>query len=369
MFKRRLYSGHSFGHRPRFRLWLRQHKKAVIPGALALLILLGAGGVALYKYFKKDHTTPPAVAKKEEKKEETPPPPKFYSPLTGLEVSKEQSERPVTAIMIENSPDARPQSGVINAGVVFEAIAEGGITRYLCLYQEMMPGLIGPVRSLRPYYLDWAAAFDPSIVHVGGSANALTEVRSGKYKDADQFFNGGYFWRATDRYAPHNVYTSGEKMDQLNQAKGYAASTFTAFRRKAAAPSPTPNATKINVDVSGPLYNSAYNYDTATNTYYRFLNGKPDNNREGGQIHPNVVIVLKIPHTLVYEDGYRESLTTIGSGEAVIFQDGAFAPVTWNKADKKSQITFTDVSGAPVKLNPGITWITAIPTNKSVTWQ
>ena len=107
--------------------------------------------------------------------------------------------------MIENSPDARPQSGLKAAGVVYEAIAEGGITRFMALYQTSKPELIGPVRSLRMYYLDWFAPYSASIAHVGGSLNALTEARSGKYRDLDQFFNSQTYWRASDRYAPHNV--------------------------------------------------------------------------------------------------------------------------------------------------------------------
>ena len=107
--------------------------------------------------------------------------------------------------MIENSPDARPQSGIKQAGVVYEAIAEGGITRFLALYQEAKPGLIGPVRSVRMYYVDWAAPYNASIAHIGGSAAALAEVRNGNYRDIDQFFNSGSYWRAIA--TPRTMYT------------------------------------------------------------------------------------------------------------------------------------------------------------------
>jgi hypothetical protein len=117
-------------------------------------------------------------------------PPKFYSNLTGnLVESDAVSKQAVTGIMMENSPDARPQSGLKDSGVVFEAIAEGGITRFLVLYQEQKPQLIGPVRSVRMYYVDWVAGFNASVAHVGGSAAALSEVRNGNYRDIDQFFN------------------------------------------------------------------------------------------------------------------------------------------------------------------------------------
>jgi hypothetical protein len=104
--------------------------------------------------------------------------------------------------MIENSPDARPQSGLQDAGVVVEAIAEGGITRFLTLFQESQPQYIGPVRSLRPYYIDFAAPFQAGIAHVGGSPEALSRVRNGSYRDLDQFFNSAYFSRISARPAP-----------------------------------------------------------------------------------------------------------------------------------------------------------------------
>jgi len=304
----------------------------------------------------------------------TPPPepPKYYSPLTGsLVADQATTTQAVTGIMIENSPDARPQSGLKNSGVVFEAIAEGGITRFLVLYQEQKPQLVGPVRSVRMYYVDWLAAFNASIAHVGGSAAALAEVRNGSYRDLDQFFNSAYYWRATDRYAPHNVYTSFEKLDALNLKKGYTSSTFTGFTRKDTKPAKTPTATSISVVISSPLFNSKYAYNAATNTYDRSEGGVPHTDREDGQISPRVVVVLKVNESTVFEDGYREDIDAIGSGSAVIFQDGTVQEVTWTKTSKLDQIKFTDATGKDVPLARGQTWITAVPTNEGggVTWQ
>jgi hypothetical protein len=208
------------------------------------------------------------------------------------------------------------------------------------------------------------------VAHVGGSAAALAEVRNGNYRDIDQFFNSGSYWRASDRYAPHNVYTSFERLDALNAAKGFTESTFTGFSRVDGKPSDAPTATSISVGISGPLYNSSYAYDAASNTYLRSQGGAPHLDREDGQIAPSSVVVLKVNMTKVMEDGYRESITTTGSGEAVIFQNGTVQAVTWTKADRGSQIKFTDSNGADVPLVRGQTWITAIPTSGgSVSWQ
>jgi hypothetical protein len=309
------------------------------------------------------------------KKDETPTAPvaeptKYYSPLTGMPVADEAAtKRQVTAIMIENSIFARPQSGIKDAGVVFEAIAEGGITRLATLHQEDRPGLIGPVRSLRPYYLDWIAPFDASIAHVGGSNNALLTVRNGTFKDIDQFFNGGFYWRATDRAAPHNVYTNFDKLDELNNKKGFTSSTFTAWPRKAEHASDAPRATHIDVPVSGADYNVKYDYDKGNNNYIRYLGGAPSKDREGGQVTPRVVIVLKVPTQIGFEDGYREQMTTNGVGDAFIFQDGVVTKGHWRKDGQKSQINFYDANAHQILLNAGQTWVTVVAPEKNVTWQ
>jgi hypothetical protein len=195
-------------------------------------------------------------------------------------------------------------------------------------------------------------------------------VRNGQYRDIDQFFNAGSYWRSTDRYAPHNVYTSFAKLDALNTAKGYTTSTFTGFSRVDGKPSDTPTATQIAINFSSPLFNTAYNYDKASNTYLRSQGGAPHLDREDGQIAPNVVIAMKVDMSLIMEDGYRENIKTIGSGKATIFQNGIVQTVTWTKKDKNSQITFTDAEGKDVPLVRGQTWIAAIPNSGGgVSWK
>lgn len=351
---------------PKKQNWFQSHKKMTIFLCIALGLALVGGGVVTYTLLS-GKTPLPEVAKT--KKKNTPPP-KYYSPLTGNEVdSEEKTKQATTAIMIENSPDARPQSGLKDSGVVFEAIAEGGITRFLVLYQEQKPQIIGPVRSLRMYYVDWLAAFNPSVAHVGGSAAALAEVRNGQYRDIDQFFNGSTYERSRDRSPPHNVYTSFEKLDALNSAKGYTTSQFTGFTRKDSKASDAPNATQISTNISYGLFNSTYAYNATTNTYDRSQAGAPHIDREAGQISPRVVIAMKVTEQKVFEDGWREQINAIGSGTAYIFQDGTVQEVTWNKASRTGQITFKDASGNDVPLARGQTWITAIPQSGSVSWK
>ncbi|MBI1952325.1 DUF3048 domain-containing protein, partial [Candidatus Saccharibacteria bacterium] len=242
--------------------WYRLSRKTKILSTLALvLVLAGAGTVVYSKFIHKDAgqstTTTTAVVDN-----------RVPSPLTGLKVDPALAKRPVTGIMIENSPDARPQSGIADAGVIFEAIAEGGITRFITLYQDESPQYVGPVRSLRPYYIDWAAPFDASIVHIGGSPEALAQIRSSG-KDLDQFFNSGSFWRESSRPAPHDVYTSFDKLDALNKSKGYTSSTFTSWPRKADQKLTTPTAKSIDLNISSTAFNVHYDYDELYNFYRR----------------------------------------------------------------------------------------------------
>lgn len=344
----------------------KRHKAMTIVIAFIFFTALGFGLAALLMPAPEPTPVATQPAPKPQPKE------KFYSPLTGLEVPDAAARtKPVTAIMLENSPDARPQSGLKESGVIYEAIAEGGITRFLVLYQQEKPMVVGPVRSLRMHFVDWLAPYNASIAHVGGSRAALNEVRNeSKYRDIDEFFNGASYWRANDRYAPHNVYTSFERLDALNKFRGFTQSEFSSFSRVDGEPHESPNATKIQVKVSSPTYNSSYSYDAKTNTYARSQGGEPHKDREKGQITPSVVIAMKVNMQREMQDGYRENITTIGTGKAYIFQNGTVQEATWQKNSRSASIVFTDSEGKELPLVRGQTWITAVPNNGgNVTWQ
>lgn len=298
-------------------------------------------------------------------------PPVYYSVLSGQKLEDQsQVNRAITAIMIENSGAARPQSGLASAELVFEAIAEGGITRFLALYQTSQPQLIGPVRSVRPYYVSWVAPFQASIAHVGGSQKALAEIRNGKYRDIDQFLNTGAYWRATDRYAPHNVYTSFERLNKLNQDKGYTSSQPDMFLRQDAEPVENANAKRIDIKISSAFYNSFYTYNPSDNNYTRHQNGAVHNDREAGAIKTDVVIAMHVSEKKVMEDGYREDIETIGSGKAHIFQNGTVIEAIWRKPEQFKQVRFYDAEGKEIAINRGKVWISAVPNNReSVSWQ
>lgn len=352
-------SGWRHNWRQKLQLSWPPGKKEAIVAAVAIVLI--GGGVAGFVLLSSSPPPPKAAIHKVKPKPKPAVPKTVPSTLSGLPVDPAVNTRPVTGVMIENSMDSRPQSSLGQASVVFEAIAEGGITRFLALYQDTQPNDIGPVRSARPYYIQWAMGFDASYAHVGGSPQALANIKEWGTRDLDQFANSGAYRRISTRYAPHNVYTTISNLNQLETVKGYATSTYTGFARKPkATPAKVPTAKTIDIRISGPLYNVHYDYNATTNSYNRSEGGSPHIDAlDNKQISPEVVVVLAVPYA-IQSDGKHSEYQTIGSGDAYIYQDGTMTPAKWAKADLKGQITFTDAAGKPVLLNPGKTWLTAV---------
>lgn len=340
-------------------------KRVIIAIVAVVIVVAGLACFALLKGDSKPANKKTVVVAKKV----VPPKPKTVpSTLSGLEVDPAVNQRTVTGVMIENSTDARPQAGLSQAGVVFEAIAEGGITRFLALFQDTAPENVGPIRSARPYYVQWAMGFDAGYAHVGGSPEALANIRTWGARDLDQFYNAGAYHRIAERAAPHNVYTSIAALNQLENAKGYTTSTYTGFPRKKPAPMKVPTAKAIEFNISGPVYHVHYDYNPPTNSYNRSLARAPHiDANTNAVISPKVVVAMIMPYALA-SDRYHSIYQSLGTGQAYIFQDGNVTIGSWSKPDIKSQITFVDANGKPVSFNPGQTWLTALGTNTAVTY-
>jgi hypothetical protein len=323
------------------------------------ILLITTLGIAAWQLFKTDPPPPPPPPPVVEK-EEPPAPTTVASPLTGVLVEPELAKLPVTGVMIENSPEARPQSGLNSAGVVFEAVAEGGITRFLALYQEAQPGHIGPIRSVRPYYLDWAVPFDAPIAHVGGSAEALNQISRQNIKTLNQFRDPEAYQRVSSRYAPHNMYSSRKQLLEAHKKRGFTKSDFTSWPRKEEKPLETPKAGNIDFAISSFLYNPKFTYIPETNSYNRVMNGRPHvDERTNRQISPKVVIGIVVPKGF-HPNGIHTTYDTSGKGKAIIFQDGDVIQATWEKKNRQSMITFKNASGSQIELNRGNTWVSVV---------
>lgn len=346
--------------------WLGLSKKGkIITVAVATLLIGGSASAAVI--FWPEPPPPPKPAPIE-KIVEPPKPTTEASNLTGLQVGFDINKLPVTAVMIENSPDARPQAGLVDAGVVVEAVAEGGITRFVAMYQDTKPAHVGPVRSARPYYVRWMLGFDANYAHAGGSPEAINLIQALGVKDIDHGANGSTYNRVSQRYAPHNLYTSIERLLAAGASRGFTSSTYTGFVRKPEKKVATPTASAIDIAISSTLYNVHYAYDTANNSYLRSEGGKAHTDEKSGkQINPKVVITL-VTDKGFDPDGVHTTYRVTGSGSIIVFQDGETINGTWSKASDKAPLLFKDAAGQDLKLNPGQTWITAVGNASAVTF-
>ena len=288
------------------------------------------------------------------------------SPLTGRLVPVSEARRYPLAVMIENHPDARPQSGLADAGLVYEAYAEGGITRFMAVYVEgNITETIGPVRSVRTYYLDWATEIKAILAHVGGNMDALDLISSSNVYNLDQFANGSTYWRDNNRYAPHNVYTTLQRLRDTAKANGDNINnpSYPTFHYKDPAPvASRPESAEFSVNYGGS-YNVKWVYDKAGNTYSRYIAGTADVDAANSkQIKASNIIVQVVPQaniiTRIGEQGLK--LDTVGTGAAKVVADGVTIDATWKKLSGQ-KTRFYDSSGKEIKLNRGVTWIEIVP--------
>jgi len=296
------------------------------------------------------------------------------APLDGQLVSPAAAIRHPIAVMIDDLLPARPQSGFSVASIVWQAPAEGGIPRYMLVFQENIPTDVGPVRSSRYYYIAWAAELKAVYAHSGGSQQALATLRtqgSGQLVyNADEFRWGGSFHRITTRFSPHNLYTTGKQLRGIAAAQGardgaiawpWTFAPDLAIRLR-------PTGGRIQVAY---LANSIrYDYDQATNTYLRSVTGekKQVDAATHQRVAPkNVVIMLMSFGPL--NDGsqkHRLEAKVVGTGTAWIATNGTTIKGTWKKTSLTSPTRFFDSAGKPVVLTVGQTFVQVMQTGTKV---
>jgi hypothetical protein len=293
------------------------------------------------------------------------------APLTGLPVSPEAAIQHPIAVMIDDHRDARPQAGFNAAAVVWQAPAEGGIPRYMLIFQDSLPAAVGPVRSARQYYIEWASEWTAVYVHAGGSPEALATLRSkGRGQlvwNADEFRYGGtYLWRVKDRAAPHNVFSDGEQLRALAAEVGAAdgpiepAWTFGPALAGEARPVGT------TLTVTYPYETITYRYDALRNRYLRYVDGatEPQLDAADGQaVAPANVVILRMRFGSLndgHPEKHRLDADDIGSGEAIVSTNGRIIRGTWSKDSITGATLLFDLDGAPITLTAGQTFVQVI---------
>lgn len=298
------------------------------------------------------------------------------------------------AVMIENHQESRPQSGLSSADVVYEAVAEGGITRFMAVFLCNLSDVqVGPVRSARTYFLDWLSEYDALYAHVGGAntpgpADALGQIITYKIKDLNQF-NIGFptFWRDYQRLGrsvatEHTMYSSTAKLWEIGAKRGWAAADAAGVRwDKAFVPwtfkdgqAGAGNVGKITVNFweSQRDYQVEWNYDQSCNCYRRKNAGADHTDLNNNKVISPMNVVVQYMQESRANDGYEGNAHLLyankGTGKAVIFQNGQAIEGTWSKANRLTREKFLDKNGKEIPFVRGQIWIETVPVGSTVTY-
>lgn len=321
-------------------------------------------------------------------------------PLNGALYSKQQKQwfekhRPL-GVMIENHENARPQSGLLGADIIYEAVAEGGITRFLAMFYCQDAGQVGPVRSARTYFIDFVSEYGdyPLYAHVGGAnqpgpADSLSQLNTygwTGYNDMNQFSIGfPTFWRDYDRLGhpaatEHTMYSAVQKLwdfaaakrDLTNVSKegtpwdkGFVPYKFSEDALVSARP--VKQSIHLEFWTGDPNYYVDWTYDTKTNLYKRSNGGVPHIDRNvGKQLTAKNIVILLMQESSA-NDGYENNVhllyKTKGTGKAVVFKDGKEIKATWTKSGRIGRTILKDTAGKEIEFNRGLIWFEILPTD------
>ncbi|OGM08780.1 hypothetical protein A2Z67_01885 [Candidatus Woesebacteria bacterium RBG_13_36_22] len=396
---------------------LGSKKFMVFVSYLGVYLLASGTSWALFSYIKEPNEI---VDVSEGRNRIDPNLPKTEEcPINGKMYSKPEREiwetrRPITAV-IENHADSRPQSGLSNADVIYEVVAEGGITRFLSVFYcgvSVDDIKVAPIRSARVYLVDWAAGYGkkPIFVHIGGANNICGNCPGGVKpvgqvaREADAFrFLESMSWRSAkgnafdggtnigypiivrDQYRldeksawEHSVVGLTDKIFKEAENRGFSYEdvkgeawnkNFTSWKFNDDSPLSTPKATQISFEFwsNKSDYDVSWKYEKEGNRYLRFNGGKEHVDHETNLqlFAKNVVVIFVKERGPVDKEGHM-FYTTTGEGEALIFQNGDVVQAVWRKRTQDDQLRFFDSKGVEITLVRGETWIEAIPVGNKV---
>ncbi len=346
-------------------------KKSGLIWIIVLLIAIVVAGVVLAQKINKDKNngeeiTGEANAKTEEKQEEKK-----------LQIVDEESKSRPYAVMINNNHAAWPQCGIQDAYIVYEIIAEGGITRMLAIYKDQDTAKIGSVRSARHYFIDYAQENDAIFVHWGGSPQAYNKL--GYIDSIDGIaLEGSVFFRdrTLNRDLEHTGFTSMENVKSYATKQGYTRDTnkdlllnYSVDEINMAELDGAEEATDINIKYSS-YHSTSYECDEENKVYKRSMSGKANVDLETGeQYTAKNIIIYKVSNYTINdgEDKGRQELENIGSGSGYLVTGGYVVPIRWKKTSHSEQTQYTYANGEEIVVNDGNTFIQICPENADIT--
>lgn len=292
-------------------------------------------------------------------------------------VDEDSNERPL-AVMIDNNVGYDTHAGLQDSYINYEIIVEGGYTRIMALFKDRDVSLIGPVRSSRHYFLDYALESDAIYAHYGWSTFAENDIKTLGVNNINGLTADSAYWRDKKIAAPHNVFTSTETLYKYAESKNYDTKTddwkllnYSPDEINFKGPKKDKKTGEVSDDpriVANSLslkysnnQTTSYTYDSENKYYLRFMDGKQHLDKTTRQqLHYKNIIIEKVEN---YDlDSYgRQDLETVGDGEGYYITNGYALPITWQKANRDSKTIYKYLDGSKVVVNDGNTFIQIIP--------
>ena len=284
--------------------------------------------------------------------------------LEELTIVNEKSDSRVYAVSIDNVDSALPQAGINSSYLTYEVIVEGGLTRFLALFKDANLDKIGPVRSARHYFLDYAFENDAILVHYGQSYIAEEDIKTTKIENMNGVLVGQYFYRENDRQSPHNAYTSYNLITKYTKKYEQTKESDLLLNYSIADINLDNGEVANNVVINYPNNEVVYEYDSVNRLYNRFQNGKKQVDQlTGKQIFAENIIIQKVKNYNYTEGTVYQSLDNIGNGKGIYITNGKYKEITWKKNTRKGKTTYKYLDGKEIEVNDGKTFINIQPIN------
>ena len=331
--------------------------------AILVILIIVAGGVLAYKITQDKNNTETILD--EEKKETVAAEEKTVQVFSG-------NDRPF-AVMIDNHSDAWPQAGLNQAYMVYEIIVEGGETRLMALFKGVDLDKIGPVRSARHYFIDYAMENDAIYVHFGQSPQAQSDIKKYSINDINGISEDGTtFWRVKDKYAPHNAVTSTEKLLASAKSKNYRTTSTETSVLKYVTDEVNLEDGQVAETITIPhsdLQTVTYEYDTENQVYVRYARGEEqvDWDTEEPVTTKNIIITFCDNYTLTdSENKGRQGLKNIGTFDGYYITNGKAIKIQCIKEARDEKTIYQDMNGNEIEVNDGNTFVHICPTDADV---
>ncbi len=341
---------------------------------LFLLIPIIIGGLLFYGYNNLIKENKSEVSDKEKKEDKDTEEPEVVEPPKLKIIDEDSNTRPI-GIMVDNEKDARPHGGLQDAYLVYEIIIEWGQTRYFALFKDKPDTIVGPNRSARHYFLDYALENDAIFTHFGFSPQAIKDIDTLNIDNlSGTRADGAAFWRVPPLGTYHNVFTQISKL--MNKAKDHKyrltsdkppliAYSIEPVNLNTYEDAKTANYIKI---VYSKYHNVEYKYNTEDKVYERYMRGTAHYDRyTNKQYTVKNIIVYSLKNYDLGQNKGRQQLDRIGTGKGYYITEGYAIPITWEKTARAARTTYKNSKGEEIKLNDGNTFIQIQPLNQTLT--